>query len=81
MLYVLNSTRYHFILIAVDQFIHLFAVVAEGIHIFGIDSAVLYETDPYKAADEASAIVLITEWELFKNLDYEYIFKKMKIME
>jgi UDPglucose 6-dehydrogenase len=44
----------------------------------GIDSTVVYEPDPYKAADDASAIVLVTEWEIFKTLDYESIFRRMK---
>ena len=44
----------------------------------GIEGAVSYEQDPYRAADGASAIVLITEWETFRNLDYECVFKNMK---
>jgi len=48
------------------------------IDLAGIDRTVVYEPDPYKAAEDASAIVLITEWEVFKTLDYESIIKKMK---
>lgn len=44
----------------------------------GIDQNVLYETDPYKAAEEASAIAVMTEWEEFKTLDYERIYQSMK---
>jgi UDPglucose 6-dehydrogenase len=44
----------------------------------GIDGTVAYETDPYDAAKNASAIVVVTEWEIFKTLDYESIFKNMK---
>jgi len=44
----------------------------------GMDGNVIYETDPFKAAIDASAIVVVTEWEIFKYLDYERIFEKMK---
>jgi UDPglucose 6-dehydrogenase len=44
----------------------------------GIDQNVLYEPDPYKAAEEASAIAIMTEWEEFKTLDYERIYQSMK---
>jgi UDPglucose 6-dehydrogenase len=43
-----------------------------------IDQNVLYELDPYKAAQEASAIAVMTEWEEFKTLDYERIYQSMK---
>jgi len=33
--------------------------------------------DPYKAADAAHAIALLTEWDQFKTLDYERIYEKM----
>jgi UDPglucose 6-dehydrogenase len=44
----------------------------------GIDQNVLYEPDPYKAAEEASAVAIMTEWEEFKTLDYERIYQSMK---
>lgn len=44
----------------------------------GIDENVFYEPDPYKAAESSNAIVVVTEWDQFKDLDYELIFKKMK---
>jgi UDPglucose 6-dehydrogenase len=44
----------------------------------GIDKNILYEPDPYKAAEEASAIAIMTEWEEFKTLDYERIYQSMK---
>lgn len=43
-----------------------------------IDQTILYEPDPYKAAEEASAIAVMTEWEEFKTLDYERIYQSMK---
>lgn len=33
--------------------------------------------DPYKAAEGAHAIAVLTEWDQFKELDYERIFKSM----
>jgi UDPglucose 6-dehydrogenase len=44
----------------------------------GMDRSVSYETDPYQATIDASAIVIVTEWDVFKDLDYERIFRKMK---
>jgi UDPglucose 6-dehydrogenase len=44
----------------------------------GIDRNVIYEPDPYKAAEGAYAVALVTEWEAFKTLDYERIYKSMK---
>lgn len=44
----------------------------------GFDGNVSYEIDPYHAAIDASAIVIVTEWDVFKNLDYARIFEKMK---
>ena len=37
-----------------------------------------FETDPYKAAQEAHAIAIMTEWELYKTLDYKKIYKRME---
>jgi UDPglucose 6-dehydrogenase len=37
-----------------------------------------YEEDPYKAAKEAHAIAILTEWDLYKNLDYQKIYKEME---
>jgi UDPglucose 6-dehydrogenase len=37
-----------------------------------------YQEDPYKAAKAAHAIALITEWDLYKNLDYEKIYHEME---
>jgi UDPglucose 6-dehydrogenase len=44
----------------------------------GIDQKVIYEPDPYKAAEGAYAIAVVTEWEMFKTLDYERIYNSMK---
>ncbi len=39
---------------------------------------ITYEIDPYKAAKGAHAIAVLTEWDLYKNLDYKKIFKGME---
>ena len=44
----------------------------------GIDGSVVFEPDPYKAAEGAHAIAVITEWKAFRGLDYEHIFKGME---
>jgi UDPglucose 6-dehydrogenase len=36
------------------------------------------EPDPYKAAEGAHAIAVVTEWKLFKELDYRRIFAAME---
>ena len=38
---------------------------------------VTFENDPYKAAEEAHAIVILTEWDLYKDLDYGRILESM----
>jgi UDPglucose 6-dehydrogenase len=44
----------------------------------GIDQRVTYEPDPYKAAEDAFAIAVVTEWEQYKALDFERIYQSMK---
>ncbi|MEI7947933.1 MAG: nucleotide sugar dehydrogenase [bacterium] len=38
----------------------------------------VFTADPYEAAQDADAIVVMTDWNLFKTLDYERIFKAMR---
>lgn len=38
---------------------------------------IVYEEDPYQAAAGCHAIAVMTEWNLFKNLDYERIYQGM----
>ncbi len=38
---------------------------------------VRFEIDPYKAADNAHAIAVLTEWPQFRDLDYAVIYQKM----
>ncbi|MEE9367312.1 MAG: UDP-glucose 6-dehydrogenase [Pontiella sp.] len=37
-----------------------------------------FEEDPYKAAEGAHAIAVLTDWTLYKNLDYQRIFDSMQ---
>lgn len=39
---------------------------------------IYYTEDPYEAVKEADAIAVLTEWEMFKSLDYEKIFSLMR---
>ena len=40
-------------------------------------SNVTFEKDPYKASLDAHAIVVLTEWDIYKSLDYQKIFDGM----
>jgi len=40
-------------------------------------SKIDYINDPYEAALESHAIAILTEWDLYKNLDYQKIFETM----
>jgi UDPglucose 6-dehydrogenase len=42
-----------------------------------LGDAVTYEPDPYRAAEGAHAIALLTGWDLYPGLDYRRIFKGM----
>ncbi len=43
----------------------------------GIDGRVAFVEDPYKAAEGCHTIAVLTEWDLFRNLDYQKIFDRM----
>ncbi|MGM0442886.1 MAG: nucleotide sugar dehydrogenase [Fibrobacterota bacterium] len=36
-----------------------------------------YEEDPYKAAENAFAVAVLTEWDQYRDLDYEKIYRAM----
>jgi len=38
---------------------------------------VIFEIDPYKAAEGAHAIAVLTEWDLYRDLDYERVLESM----
>lgn len=39
---------------------------------------IVFTADPYEAAQDADAIVVMTEWGIFRKLDYERIFNSMR---
>jgi UDPglucose 6-dehydrogenase len=39
---------------------------------------VTFEPDPYKAVEGAQAVAVLTEWKLYKELDYARVLKAMK---
>ncbi|MCX8097058.1 MAG: nucleotide sugar dehydrogenase [Spirochaetes bacterium] len=43
-----------------------------------VKGSVNYFDDPYEAVKDADAIAVMTEWELFKELDYEKVFSLMR---
>ena len=43
-----------------------------------LNDSVSYIEDPYEAAAGCDAITVLTEWTLFKELDYERIFRSMR---
>lgn len=43
-----------------------------------LDGRVVFEDDPYSAAAGAHAIALLTEWGLYRDLDYQRIFDSME---
>ncbi|NIP71515.1 MAG: nucleotide sugar dehydrogenase, partial [Gammaproteobacteria bacterium] len=43
----------------------------------GLDGQVAYEPDPYRAAEGAHAIVLLTHWPEYRELDYTRIYAGM----
>ncbi len=47
------------------------------IELKGIDEKVWYEENPYKAATGCDAISVMTEWEIYRGLDFKRIFESM----
>lgn len=44
----------------------------------GFGRAVTYETDAYRATKGAHALLVLTEWKVFRDLDFEKIFRLME---
>jgi UDPglucose 6-dehydrogenase len=44
----------------------------------GVPGSVEFEPDPYKAAIGAHAIAVVTEWKLYRELDYRKIYESME---
>ena len=43
----------------------------------GIDGGIEYVEDPYEASNGCDAIAVMTEWDVYTDLDYEQIYKSM----
>ena len=43
----------------------------------GLDGKIRFVQDPYRAAQGCQAIAVMTEWALYRGLDYEKIYKRM----
>jgi len=43
----------------------------------GIPGKVEFQPDPYRAADGASALAILTEWPEYRDLDYSRIYRRM----
>ena len=43
----------------------------------GIDGTISYIENPYEASDGCDAITVMTEWEVYKSLDFEKIYRSM----
>jgi len=42
------------------------------------EGKIIFEEDPYKASEDSNAIAVLTEWNLYKDLDYNKIYKNMR---
>ena len=42
-----------------------------------VDKLVSFASDPYEAVAGADALIVCTEWDEFKTLDYEKVYEKM----
>ncbi|HTX72611.1 MAG TPA: nucleotide sugar dehydrogenase, partial [Rectinemataceae bacterium] len=49
-----------------------------AIDLRGFEGTVHYVEDPYRAAQDCHAIAVMTEWEIYKTLDYGKIYRLMK---
>ncbi len=43
----------------------------------GMDGMISYVEDPYQAARSCDAVTVMTEWDLYRNLDFEKIYQSM----
>jgi UDPglucose 6-dehydrogenase len=44
----------------------------------GLNGKLSYIEDPYSAANGCDAIAVVTEWDIYKNLDYKRIYQSMR---
>ena len=43
----------------------------------GFEDRISFEEDPYKSAENAHALAVLTEWDHFKSLNYQRIYESM----
>ena len=43
-----------------------------------VPTSLSFEVDPYRATNGAHAVALLTDWQLYRDLDYERIFQSME---
>jgi UDPglucose 6-dehydrogenase len=49
-----------------------------GLAMSELEKSVVCAEDPYRATDGAHAIAVLTEWDEFKHLDFEFIYRSMQ---
>ena len=54
------------------------AIKNAKIDLADLDAKISYHEDPYEAAKDTHAVLVLTEWEEFKGYNYERIFKSMQ---
>lgn len=52
--------------------------IRKDLQVDDADASVSVYSDPYKAAQDAYAILILTEWDVFKDLDYTKIYQGMR---
>ena len=50
----------------------------EASHLFANEPDVELVDDPYDAAEQADALVVVTEWKMFRALDVDQLKQKMR---
>lgn len=45
--------------------------------LYGLSNEIVYMEDPYEAASGCDAIAVLTEWDIYRTLDYERIYRSM----
>ncbi|KAI9100541.1 UDP-glucose/GDP-mannose dehydrogenase family, NAD binding domain-containing protein [Phlyctochytrium arcticum] len=61
-----------------DSQIEMDLVESEGTSLVQYKKRVSIHRDPYEAAKDADAVLILTEWDEFKTLDYQRVYDSMK---
>jgi UDPglucose 6-dehydrogenase len=51
---------------------------ATGLSPSELEKRVAFQDDPYRAAEGAHALAVLTEWDEFRDLDFDFIYQSMK---